>query len=276
MEVIEILNPYRIIVVGQTRSGKTFFVKNWLLKQIQRYVIYDPDREFNEEYGEIISDVEELNKMLRYDGRAWKRYNKNPKGLNHPRIIYQPSDTNFKSAKKRWKEFNEICSIINDQEDLFFIVDELSHITLAGDRQRPRLPEEFSLMIKRRMKMGIGIVVTTQRLKDSDSGLITQSQLIVMFNMVEIDIKYIEDKLGIKIPKKQVSILPDNYTKYDRNNLITVIDAPPYHCWIYNTLTKKIYLERVYEDGSTLTTGGVYREGHEPKKKKFKLYWGKG
>ena len=271
------MKPYRIIVVGRTRSGKTFFVKHWLLRQIGRYVIYDPREEFNSEDGEIVNTTEDLSKMLSDDGGAWKRRNKNIGDLKHPKIIFQPTDINFKSVKKRLKEFSEICALINEQRDMFFVVNQLSDISLAENRVKPRLPEDFLFMMrKRKRKQGIGIVIITQRLKDTDSGLVIQSQLLVMFDMLEIDIKYIEDKMGIKIPKKQVSILPDNYIKYDRNNLITIIDAPAYHCWIYNTLTKKIYLERVYEDGSTLTTGGVYRERWEERKmkeKKPRVHW---
>lgn len=221
--------PYRILVVGMTRSGKTYWVREYLLRLLRkdgyRYIVYDPDEEFSSKDGTVTSDYTKIPEILEKD--RW--------------VIFQPPPDHIAKARLRVKVFEAIAEFVfnwasekikeGKNEKIFLIIDELSYITLAG-RRTPKMPEKFQMVIKRGMKRGIGVCATTQRLKDADVDYITQSQVVVIFDSLPHDVKYIEDKLPIKLPKIY------------RNNVIA-LDLQEHEFFVYNHAHRRIYKDKV-------------------------------
>ena len=227
--------PFRILVIGMTQSGKTYWVRNFLLPVLRHsgysYVVYDPDEEFTEEDGVIVSKVGHVMPIMRA-----KKY-----------VIYRPTFEELSDPKERIKAFSQISNSLMLEADamikqggkpkLFFVIDELSTITLA-DSKRPKNPPQFLALIKRGMKRGIGVCATTQNLKDADTGLISQSQIVVIFDILPVDIVYIESKLPIKIPRQK-----------KKRNGTDAIDIAPYEYFIYNHAHRKLYKDKLQSNG---------------------------
>jgi len=216
------IKPYRMLVVGMTQTGKTFWVRNFLLPLLNRYVVYDPDIQFGPEFGVIVHSIKDFIAEF-----VEKRTSK---------VIFQPDDILLAKPKKMVAQFNKLCEVINMDKDMFFIIDEIANVTLAG-RVRPRMPEMLNIIIKRRMKDGIGVCATTQQLKDADVNYTSQTQLVVMFDMLPHDIDYLEEKLPIKLPIR-------------KDGAVAVLDIERYHFFVYNHMQR-----RVYEDCLTVTRG---------------------
>lgn len=178
----------RLLITGQTQSGKTEYLK-FKLRNVPRYVCYDPDEHLSAaEFGIQCADTTHLKKLLDKGER---------------RIVYVPSDDVMANFDDRADEFDEMCEIINDDDyhdrdnPLTFAIDEIATVTLPPGKRTPVCPEQFAIAIKRKMKKGLGLFATTQRLKDCDVDFITQAQIIVMFRLMKHDIRYIQEKVGI-------------------------------------------------------------------------------
>jgi len=203
-----LIKPYRMVVVGMTRTGKTFWVKEFLLPRIGWYVVYDPDMEFGPEHGLVVNNLKDFSKALSegYD------------------IIFQPRESILASPTKLVHEFEEITKLINAQHDLFYIIDEISNISLAG-RRRALIPPQLQITIKRRMKHGIGLCITTQRLKDASADYITQCQVAVMFDMLPKDIEFVEENFPVRLPTV-------------KKGNVKALALNRYHFFVYNHETR--------------------------------------
>ena len=193
---------YRVVITGRTQTGKTSFIRCALLPTLRAYIIYDPDMQFNNTYGRIVDN-----------GRAFIAAIKS----GHRRIIYQPSDQLMGYPEARIEDFESICRVIDKLRNVTFIVDEVSHITRPENRRAAFVPPTFRMLIVRRMKIPhrIGIIITTQRMKDADVDFISQSQMTYTFAQNSMDAKYIAEKIGMPIHKDIETLPMHEYLKYD-------------------------------------------------------------
>lgn len=221
--------PFRIMVVGMTQTGKTFWVRNSLLPVLRndgyRYIVYDPDEEFDKESGYVTSNHEKMKEYI--EKKKW--------------VIYRPKTAEIDNVKEGLKVFSDIVkTVFNWAEEqirngkkskIFFVVDELATITLA-DSKRPKNPPQLTALIKRGMKRGIGFCATTQNLQDADTNIISQSQVVVIFDCLPLDIKYIEKKLPIRLP-------------VIKRNGASALDLKEYEFIVYNHAHRKMYKQRL-------------------------------
>jgi AAA+ ATPase superfamily predicted ATPase len=192
---------YRVVITGRTQTGKTSFIRCALLGELNAYIIYDPDMQFNG-YGQVVENVKAFVAAIKGGARQ---------------IVFQPRDILMGYPDARIEEFEMLCKIIDRLRNVTFIVDEVSHITRPENRRAAFVPPTFRMLIVRRMKSPyrIGIIITTQRMKDADVDFISQAQHTYTFAQNATDAKYIAEKLGMPIKELIESLPPHEYLRYD-------------------------------------------------------------
>jgi hypothetical protein len=182
---------HRVAIAGMTQSGKTTFLREAIVPMLGRYIIYDPDMQFDSltmdpQRARIVDNYDEFRRLF--------------KG-GFPRIVFQPRDEMMNDYDSRVLEFEQICEDINRLRDrpLTFIVDEIAYITFK--RRIATVPPQFQLMISRREKEPhrIGVFFTTQRPKHACVDLLTQCRHIYAFKLLNKDIRYVEESFPVSI-----------------------------------------------------------------------------
>lgn len=202
----------RIVITGRTQTGKTSFLRCAVLHQLNAYIIYDPDNQFTG-YGVLVTTIPELIKAIKQ---------------GHRKIVFQVRDILMRGdmGEARREEFELLCQIIVRLRNVTFIIDEISEVTRPTGKKIATMPPTLGLIIKRRMKSpyNIGVIVTTQRMKDADVDFITQAQLTYTFQQNSSDAKYVAERLGMNTR--------------DLRELIETL--PPYHYLKYNHTTRAL------------------------------------
>ena len=181
---------HRVAFAGMTQSGKTTFLREAVVPTLGKYVIYDPDYQFDSlvlppHRARIVDNYMEFQRLFPI----------------YPRIVYQPRDEMMKDYEARIMEFEEICSDINGLNvgNLTFVIDEIAYITFK--RRQAVIPPNFQLMVARREKdpFRIGVYFTTQRPKHACVDLLTQCRHIYAFKLLNKDTRYVEESFPIAI-----------------------------------------------------------------------------
>jgi len=203
------LRTARIVVTGRTQTGKTSLVRCSLLGELGSYIIYDPDYQFTG-YGYPVDIVPDLIEAIRKGERQ---------------IIFQVRDVLMRGDMwdGRREEFEMLCQVVNRLKNVTLIIDEVAEVTRRPGTKAATMPPTLGLIIRRRMKAphNIGVIVTTQRMKDADVDFLTQAQLTYTFQQNASDAKYVAEKLGIdtKEMREVIMSLPDyNFLKYNHKN----------------------------------------------------------
>ncbi|MHA1286400.1 MAG: hypothetical protein ACTSPB_03235 [Candidatus Thorarchaeota archaeon] len=219
MKNVRVIQPYhRLIVVGAVQSGKTTFIKDYLIPALGRFIVYDPDLHFGG-CGVVCHTPETLEMALR-------------QGITQ--LVYQPTAEEIKHFEYRIQCFEKICAIVNGLRHFTLVVDEIRYITRPMGKKQTQMPPEFAFTILRRMKKAgegrkggrIGVFVTTQRLKDSDLDLVSQAQHMIIFRLEKVDINYIEERINATIRDKVVTLKPYHYLHYCALDSTVTTHAP--------------------------------------------------
>jgi len=196
----------RTVVTGRTQTGKTSFVRCSLLGQLGAYIIFDPDNQFDG-YGFIVDTVPALIEAIR---------------AGHRQIIFQVRDVLMRGDMwdGRREEFELLCQVVNRLKNVTLIIDEVAEVTTSPGKKGATMPPTLGLIIKRRMKRPykIGLIFTSQRMADADTGFLSQAQITYTFQQNAGDAKYVAEKLGYgtKDMRELIMSLPDyHYLKYD-------------------------------------------------------------
>lgn len=212
---------HRAAFAGMTQSGKTFFLKYGIIPTLGKYIIYDPDLQFDSlvssGHARIVDNYDDFKRLFK--GRF-------------PRIIFQPREEMMGNYDARLMEFEQICDDINRlrEGNLTFIVDEIKYLTMK--RRQAFIPPQFSTMITRREKEPhrIGVYFTTQRPKDACLDLLTQCRHIYAFRLLPKDIKYVEESFPVEIET-------------------TINTAEKFTCLHYDVDARKVTMEKVDRKG---------------------------
>jgi hypothetical protein len=126
-------------------------------------------------------------------------------------------------AELRIDEFELLCQYVSKLRNVTFIIDEISEVTRPAGKKVASMPPTLGMIIKRRQKAphNIGVIVTTQRMKDADVDFITQSRFTYTFQQNPSDAKYVAEKLGIAT-KEMVELITTlplyHYIKFDHTD----------------------------------------------------------
>jgi DNA helicase HerA-like ATPase len=177
----------RISIFGRTGSGKTFFVKNWLLPHYTNYIFWDVKHENRDiEHEVILNTPAELK-----DGIT-----------QYQKILYQP--TNIKLDK----DFDAICEIIFKNKNTALYVDEASKISIPN-----RINPWHNTIITQGRTYNVGIINASQRPRIIHNTLISESEHLFIFSLnLETDIIKIKQSIGDA--SDDIRFLPEHYVLY--------------------------------------------------------------
>ncbi len=183
---INIRTNDRVLIIGRTGSGKTFFVKNWLLPHYDKYVFWDVKHENKDARQDItLNTPKELEQNI-------KSYNK---------ILYQPTH----SAEE---DFDDVCEIIFHNGDFTLYVDEASIISTAT-----KITYWHNMIMTQGRSYNVGIINATQRPRIIHNTMISEAEHIFSFNLnLETDIYKIKQQTGDSAD--EIRYLPEHYFLY--------------------------------------------------------------
>lgn len=177
----------RISIFGRTGSGKTFFVKNWLLPQYSNYVFYDFKHENDDVDHEIVINTPN---QLKIDLDTYQK------------ILYQPTQTNIR------KEFNSVCDIIFKHKNTSLYVDESSNISTPSSI----LPYHNIIMTQGRT-YNVGVINAAQRPRIIHNTIISESEHLFVFSLnLETDVDKIKEQIGAAA--EDIHFLPEHHFLY--------------------------------------------------------------
>ena len=218
------LPPYRRVIAGRTRMGKTMYMRYKIIANSPAYIIYDPDEQFSD-VGAVTHNYDEFVALLNSGAQ---------------RVVFQPTDEIAGQPEMLVLEFDQICQFISQNVRNFqFCIDEISIITKAGGSRVPKCPMWLGVLLKRRMKAphNIGLVMTTQRMKDADVEFLSQAQESIMFAQNQVDAKYVAEKVGIRTITR-----PDgSFVHLER----ALQELPPYTYVKFDHQLRKTFMGRV-------------------------------
>jgi len=157
----------RLVVLGQTQSGKSQYNKTVLVPDIERYIIWDIKYEYSG--GKVVHTIPELKSAVTTKGCL--------------KIIYQPI-----LGTNRIIEFRKVCKfIILYIRGFTFIVDEVQMVAPNN-----KIPEEFKEIITTGAALGIGCIALSQRPQLFDKTIMTQAEHVLVFFLSSKDLEYVE------------------------------------------------------------------------------------
>lgn len=201
-----------ILLTGMTCSGKTYFMKHGIIPNLDKYIIYDADLQYEnlkDRRAKIVNNYNSFKKLIDVD---------------YPWIVFQPSDENMRNYDARLLEFEQICGDINRKKyKTNFIIDDFCYI--IKNKYNRFVPPKFSTTISR--CKNVKVYAITQRPVFCTNDLLTQTDEYYIFNLLEKDQKYIEEFLPFKI------LLDDT------------LDDIQKHCLHFNVRTNILNIETV-------------------------------
>lgn len=176
----------RISIFGRTGTGKTFFVKHWLLYHYEKYVFWDVKHENRDVRHDILVNTpKELKEVIgKYD-----------------KILYQPSVATE-------KDFDEVCEIVFNNRNRLIYVDEASIISSAT-----KIEDWHNMIMTQGRTYGVGIINASQRPRIIHNTLISESEHLFIFHLnLETDIYKIRQQTGDAAD--EIKYLPEHYFMY--------------------------------------------------------------
>lgn len=169
-----------VVILGKRRSGKSYYLKTFfiplLLSLHLQYVIWD----YNHEY-QIMSKksviVNSVNEVL----TAYLT------GVEY--IIYQPFD-------KSEKNFNLFCSVVyNEMVEVICIIEEVNRYATSH-----KIPYWLKQIVDTGRHLGIGLVVTSRRIKGLHADITANANHIIVFRTTQIaDLDEISKMIGDEV-----------------------------------------------------------------------------
>jgi hypothetical protein len=177
----------RISIFGRTGSGKTFFVKNWLLPHYTHYVFWDVKHEnIDIEYEVIVNTPAQLKNALTV----------------YRKILYQPSTSTH-------DDFNKICEIIFNNKNTVLYVDEASKISTPM-----KIAYWHNVILTQGRTYNVGIINSAQRPRFIHNSIIAESEHLFIFSLnLETDIIKIKQQIGDA--GDDIRILPEHHVLYN-------------------------------------------------------------
>jgi hypothetical protein len=201
--MIKLAPNLRMLICGQTQSGKSTFTQR-VLMQIDNRIIYDVKRQYGG-FGAIVQSIEELRQALLA-------------GCN--KLVFWPPDVSP-------EYFDMVCEFIFfNLQNLTFIVEEVQQFVT-----KMRIPPYFKNLITMcqgeapGIASNIGIVAISQRPANVHNDIITQSMIVVSFMLDPID----AEALDVRISKAVIaSLKPFEFALYDGRQYVdkVTVHAP--------------------------------------------------
>jgi len=175
---------FRAVVFGKTGSGKSFLVKNRIIPALERFIIYDPQDEYDGQ-AQGADNIREAHKIFTSFGQV--------------RIVSEYDEY-----------FPVICQFAWEIENVCFIVDELDIFCNAMSS-----PTELKRIIRQGRKRGISFIGISRRHTEIPKDITSQASNIITFRQHEPrDLKYLVEITGIN--PDEISGLPDyEFINYD-------------------------------------------------------------
>lgn len=183
----------RLLVAGPTKSGKSYLIKKWLLREYQGpFLVLDVD--FNWSHEKLKRDKAHhlLNVYVTHD---LKDVETKLEAIGQRRIgiIYQPYD-------ETEKHLDEVCRLVHKQLNLLFIFEELERYCT-----RHKYPDPLEDLTHRDRHRGIGIIGTAKQVSRVNGSYGFNCDHIITFKFTRPhDLKYLRGWMGdcvLKIPK---------------------------------------------------------------------------
>jgi hypothetical protein len=153
--------------MGITGSGKSIFLTDTIIPQLQYYIVYDIEQK-DEFKGDVV--VSSINDLI--------------KGINaKQKIIYQTKCIGIKAIMH---EFDEICKVIylGNLTSYAMIIDEVSDVSTAWE-----IGDYHFMLMRKGRKRGLLHICCTQRpLTMINRNIFTQSQCKIYFKCDPYDI----------------------------------------------------------------------------------------
>ena len=164
----------RILVVGKTQSGKSYWAKK-LLSQYKNRIVYDIKREYSD-YGLIVKTIEELDEAIK-------------SGCN--KIVIQPLDLSS-------EYFDKVCEyIFSKLRNMVFIVDEVHNYI-----SKSYIPMGFKRLVTvaEGKELRIGVISISQRPQNIHNDIISNCKLVVCFKLnLKNDAESISELTGMRV-----------------------------------------------------------------------------
>jgi hypothetical protein len=155
------------------RSGKTTFSQQKLLKNTDRYIVFDPMSEFDG-FGHVVKTVKEF-------AEAIKKY---------PQLIVRPEDDSVLQLEMFVYTIQKL-----DLEDLLFVLDEANQYL-----ESRKLPHYMGKLWRQGHKKGIGICLLTHRPADLPTICRMVHHILMFSTPIELDAKIMKSAMGIELP----------------------------------------------------------------------------
>ena len=202
-------------VAGRSQEGKTTLVKSFI-NSLPRVVLHDrkmEHRNFAMRNGYKIVHQPDTLKMLL------------DKGIK--RIIYQPKDPSM-------DDFNEVCRIIFYTGNITFVIDEAASYCSTS-----RVPYHCGELLRLGSGRGIGVISLSQRPRYIDNVMLSESSLIISFNLnLDTDRAKIAETCGKIVDPR----LPEDPAEAIKIRSIANLMA--YHFMAYDVSTKTVTWNR--------------------------------
>ncbi len=167
----QISDGSHMCVFGRTRSGKTHYVK-WLLANEKRYIVFDPDEEFNGSGIVKVHTLPDLKEVLNDCCGGNFRIAFIPTGHDDAEVLHSVSETIF-----------QLQSVMIDSpkfsaQNITFVVDEMADtVPNANSSKYPG----FLKLARRGAKRGVSIIGISQRPADVATKFRSQAATMVSF-----------------------------------------------------------------------------------------------
>jgi len=168
-----------IFINGKGGEGKSYFVKNYLVRQIPcRFIIYDLNWEYTKVEPKVCVVTHRLEDVRDYYNQG-KTF-----------IVFQPLD-------KTESDFNKFCGLINKMANLCVVIEEINAFCTSN-----KIPPEAKRLIDRGRHLGIGIIGTARRSKGISADIPFNASHIFCFRQVRPeDVKYLGEYIGTEADK---------------------------------------------------------------------------
>jgi len=148
-----------ICVIGRRGSGKTYLVKNHILPELPRYIVFDQNNEFadmpNASRADTLEDLEDFLEV----------------GDNI--IIPAKSDIGFE----------ELCFILNESVSNYYLVVDEFHMLYQNYQEFTSKYAQFKKIVLTGRHDSLGLVIITQRPSDLPPYLLSQCTILYIFNV---------------------------------------------------------------------------------------------
>lgn len=183
---LRIRTDERIIITGQSGSGKTNLVK-YLALMTPRWVWIDVKWRVRVPGAPVVRSLDGLKRAL---------------AAGEPRVIYYPVNPDLKDRAGR-QEVSDLCNYLMSVGNIVLITDELSAMTTAS-----MWPNGLANVVQRGRESGVGMIAATQRPANVKPDAMSEAQHFVCFRLMRPEDRERMAQFGLRAVADELNTLP--------------------------------------------------------------------